>query len=370
MKRIISLVVTAILTLTVSAQITDGYYRLKCKQTGRYLTIHNDYVNKESAKQTGNVDLQSLETISGFENVVDDPGSIIYLKSIKDGWAIEAQGFTTEGRLNIQMTQVGDAYRLWTTVTSDGMTLTRYLRDYEQAPGYSYITTNSNKSSNWEWYITPVNENEYLGLYGDVKVGSNYYTTFYAAFPIELGSGMKAYAVSSMTNENCTLEDIGSIVPAKTPVVIACAGEETSVNKVTPLKKTDAKVKANRLSGALFCYPVYVGEKERRTNPAWNTVDYDPVTMRVIGEYEGKLCFVLDESLVFIPANGIYLNVSEDAQIIMPTDGSSTGITTTKIQSKTAVKGRFTLQGVSLPDNTEPQRGVIYIEDGQKKVKR
>ena len=135
MKRLLSLLVTAFVVLTASAQISDGFYRLQCKQTGRYLTIHNDYVNKESAKRTGNVELQSLETISGFENIVDDPGSIIYMKSTSKGWAIEAQGFTTEGRLNIQITQVDDAYRLWTTVTSDGMTITRYLRDYEEEPG-------------------------------------------------------------------------------------------------------------------------------------------------------------------------------------------------------------------------------------------
>ena len=81
MKRILSLFITALLVLTASAQLTgDGFYRVKCKQTGRYLTIHNDYVNKESAKRTGNVELQSLETIADFSNVVDDPGSIVYLR--------------------------------------------------------------------------------------------------------------------------------------------------------------------------------------------------------------------------------------------------------------------------------------------------
>ena len=271
MKRILSLFITALLVLTASAQLTgDGFYRLKCKQTDRYLTIHNDYVNKESAKRTGDVDLQSLETISGFSNIVDDPGSIVYLRKKNGGWVIEGQGFTTDNQLYLQITQVGDAYRIWSEVTYQGVDVVRYLRDYEEIPGYSYITTNVDLSLNWDWYITPVDENEYLGLYGDVQVGNNYYTTFYAGFPIQLGAGMKAYAVNTLQSTTCTLEDIGDIVPAKTPVVIACAGKEPSANKVTPLASTDAKVNTNRLSGAIFCYPVLSPSgKERRSNPAW-----------------------------------------------------------------------------------------------------
>lgn len=374
MKRLLSLLVTAFVVLTASAQISDGFYRLQCKQTGRYLTIHNDYVNKESAKRTGNVELQSLETISGFENIVNDPGSIIYMKSTSKGWAIEAQGFTTEGRLDIQITQVDDAYRLWTTVTSDGMTITRYLRDYEEEPGYSYITSDADKSSNWEWYIIPVDDSEYLGLYGDVQVGNSYYTTFYAAFPIQLGAGMKAYAVNSLQTNSCTLQDIGNIVPAKTAVVIACAGEDASANKVTPLRSTDVKVEANRLSGAIFCYPVLLESgKERRSNPAWNTVDYDPETMRVLGEADGKLCFVTSDILSYVPANSTYLNVQEGSAETLPTDGT-TGISSisrdpSNSSNSRDTRGTYTLNGTRLPDNATPQKG-IYIENGKKVIKK
>ena len=67
MKKIFTCLLSVIVSLGAYAQITDGYYRLKCKQTGRYIAIHNDYVNKESAKRTGNVDLQSLETIEELQ---------------------------------------------------------------------------------------------------------------------------------------------------------------------------------------------------------------------------------------------------------------------------------------------------------------
>lgn len=367
MKKIFTLLLSAIVSLSAYAQITDGFYRLKCKQTGRYLTIHNNYVNKESAKRTGNVDLQSLETITDFDDIVDDPGSIIYMKKTSSGWAIEGQGFTTEGKLDLKLTQVNDAYRVWTTVKYDGVEYTRYLRDYEQEPGYSYIITDPNLSSNWEWYFIPVDNDNYMGLKGDVQVGNDYYTTLYAMFPIQLGSNMKAFAVKSMTTSSCTLEDIGDVVPAKTPVVIQCAGAEASANKVTPLASNTKLEGTNHLSGVVFCYPVLTASgKERRDNPAWNALDYDPLKMRVLGESDGKLCFITSDELIYVPGNTAYLNVTADADPIMPTE-SSTGILSVKIQPTPSVKGRYTLQGVPIPDNVEP-RG-IYIEDGKKVIK-
>ena len=368
MKKFFTFLLSAIVSLSAYAQ-TEGFYRLKCKQTGRYLAIHNDYVNKESAKRTGDVDLQSLETFSDFNAIVDDPGSIIYLRQTSTGWALEGQGFTTNKKLDLQLTQVDDAYRIWATVTSDGMTFTKYLRDYEEEEGYSYIVTDPNKSSNWEWYFIPIDNNEYLGLYGDVKVGNDFYTTFFATFPIQLGNNMKAYVVNSMTPNYCTLEEIGDKVPQQTPVVIRCAGEAPADNKVTPLTSKVDPVANNRLSAEKFCYPVLTPSgKERRDNPAWNALDFDPLTMRILGESDGKLCFVTSDELVYVPANMAYLNVTDDAAAVMPTDGS-TGIQGVKIQpTTTSAKGRYTLQGVPLPENVEP-RG-IYIQDGKKVIKK
>lgn len=369
MRRLFTLLFAIALYSSANA-ISDGFYRLQCKETGRYLAIHNSYVNKESAQGTSNVDLQSLETIEGFDNIVNDPGSIIYLKNTPNGWLIEGQGFTTEGRnFYVQITEDGDSYRLWTKVTSNGVTMTFYLRDYEEEPGYSYITTDANKSTNWHWYITPVGEDEYLGLKGDVQVGNTYYTTFYAAFPIELGSGMKAYAVDGLTGSSCTLREIGNVVPKLTPVVIGCAGEDASDNKVTPLTSSSATVSSNELKGVMFCYPVLLESgKERRTNPAWNAVDYTPATMRLLGESDGKLCFITSDETIYLPANRAYLPVVSGSAETIPTDGT-TGISSIPRDSKdsNSSRGTYTLNGTRLPDNITPQKG-IYIQDGKKVI--
>ena len=371
MKRIITCLLFSVMSLGIYAQFSNGYYRLKCKETGRYLAVHNDYVNKESAKRTGQVDLQSLETIEGFDNIVNDPGSVVFLKKTSKGYVIEAQGFTTEGKgFYLQFTQVNDAYRIWTTIKYEGTEYTRYLRDYIPRNGQSYITTDAEKSTNWHWYITPISDSDYFGLKGDVKVGDNYYTTIYAAFPMQLGSGMKAYAVNTLSESSCTLEDIGNVVPGKTSVVIKCAGKDASSNKVVPLKSTDASVEGNKLNGVVFCYPVIVAGSERRDSPMWNAKDYVPETMRLLGEDNGKLCFITSNEVDYLAANRAYLPVASGSAASIPTDG------TTAIKSiinqagkRNSAKGRFTLQGVRIPDNIEPQKG-FYIEDGQLKLKK
>jgi hypothetical protein len=39
------------------------------------------------------------------------------------------------------------------------------------------------------------------------------------------------------------------------------------------------------------------------------------------------------------------------------------------VPQQEAAKGRYTLQGVRLPDNIEPQKG-LYIEDGKLVIKK
>lgn len=374
MRRIFTLLLTILTTLSASAQFSDGYYRLQCKETGRYLTVHNDYVNKEAAKRTGQVELQSLETIEDFDQVVNDPGSVLYLKKTSNGYVIEGQDFTTEGHsFFLQFTEVDGAYRVWTTVTYDGAEYTRYLRDYEDDYGKSYITTDGSKSTNWHWYLKPVTDadKQYFGLKGDVKAGGKYYTAFFASFGIKLGSGMKAYAVNTLTKETTTLEDIGSTVPGFMPVVIECAGEKASDNKVTPLHDFDLYTGSNYLEGEYYCYIVTTPSgKERRDNPAWNALDYDPDDMRLLGEANDKLCFITATDVKYVPANRAYLYVMEGSAETLPTDGT-TGIKGVKagVPQQEAAKGRYTLQGVRLPDNIEPQKG-LYIEDGKLVIKK
>ena len=376
MKKFLTLLFTALTTLSANA-LESGYYRMQCVETGRYVSFRNNYVDTESAKRTTEVQFYSLRTVSGFENVASDPGSIIYFKEYSQGWALSSQGYSTaEANYYIQVTDMGDgSYRLWADYNKDGVTATRYMRDCDDASGgFSYVTTEAAISKGWNWRLIPVTseDQKYLGLVPEVKVGGKGYTTFYTGIPVKLSSGMKAYVVDSETDETCTLKDIGNEIPANTPVIIECAGENASDNKLTPLESSSASVGNNCLKGVMFCYPVLGRNKgkdvEKRDNPYWNTVDYDPFAMRVNDALDSKLVFTTgDEDLNYMPANKAYLSVPFSAAPILTVE-STTAIKGVKNSTTAeAAKGIFTLNGVRLPDNATLQKGV-YIKDGKKIV--
>ena len=347
MKKLFTLVFAALTTLSASA-LDDGFYRMQCVETGRYVSFRNNYVDTESAKRTTEVQFLSLRTIEGFDNVASDPGTIIYIKKF-DG-----------------------TYRLWATYNKDGVSATRYMRDCDSSTGgYSYVTTEEAISKGWNWRLIPVNSDDqkYIGVTPEVTVGGKGYATFYAGIDYKVGSGMKAYAVDTETDATCTLKDIGSTIPSRTPVVIACAGDKAADNKITPLETTAGSAGANYLKGVMFCYPVLNSSgAEKRSNPYWNTVDHDVFTMRVLGEEGGKLVFKTgSEDLDYMPANKAYLAVPLSAAAVITTDGSTAikGVKSETTAEQT--KGIFTLNGVRVPENATLQKGV-YIKDGKKIV--
>ena len=154
MKKLFTLVFAAFTTLSASA-LENGYYRMQCVETGRYVSFRNNYVDTESAKRTTEVQFYSLRTVSGFESVANDPGSVIYFKQFDQGWALSSQGYgTNESNYYIQITDMGDGtYRLWADYSKDGVTATRYMRDCDDASGgYSYVTTEAAISKGWNWH--------------------------------------------------------------------------------------------------------------------------------------------------------------------------------------------------------------------------
>ena len=92
--------------------------------------------------------------------------------------------------------------------------------------------------------------------------------------------------------------------------------------------------------------------------------------MRLLGAVDDKLCFITATDVKYVPANRAYLYVLEGSAETLPTDGTTgiKGVKGVKVQQE-AAKGRYTLQGVRLPDNIEPQKG-IYIEDGKLVLKK
>ena len=260
MKRFAIKLALLTLMLPVSTYAQEsGYYRLKNRDTERYLSIVDYHVDKSNIDRTTELYIYALRTIKGFDKIVNDPGSVLYIEKTSNGYILKGQGFDTYSGTGIylNLTEKNGGYTIWGTATKSGVTATKYLRDADDEwySGIGYITTDSQKSSHWVWDMIPVSEAEgaYLGLKGDVNANGKYYTTFYASFPIRVGSGMKAYKITETNEGAAKLVNIGSEVPAQTGVVIECAGADVSANKVTPITSTSADGSDNLLAGLYFC---------------------------------------------------------------------------------------------------------------------
>ena len=78
MNRITTLLLAAVCTLSAYAQLNgNGYYRAQSSEQGRYIRIID---NRGSVNlSTTEADMEALRTKAGFENVVSDPATIIYI---------------------------------------------------------------------------------------------------------------------------------------------------------------------------------------------------------------------------------------------------------------------------------------------------
>lgn len=365
-KLFTSIVLTTIAVATVSAQIADGFYYVKNRHTGRYMSIQDITASHYSISWTaGTAKLAGVRTYSNWSDVCTMPSCVIYIKNISDNqYDFEAQGSSlyklTGNKLYPKLTPKGDGsyigsgtYKGWTVSLSEW-----HVSKREES--WLGIDDNSAKY----WIPVPINTGDnYIGIKPDVKTDDGYFGTIYAGFAFNLASdGMKAYYISEASGSKITLKEISGTIPASTPVIIRCASNDPKKNKILPVKASGTEATNNKLKG-VFCSCTVAGFV--------NVTSYIPSTMRVIGVSGGKLAFVKasEADLVntkYLKGNKAYLAVPSGSADVMTESG--TGITTIMAEGISKDKeGLFTLTGIRIPDNVTPQPG-IYIKDGKKIV--
>ena len=99
MNRITTLLLAAVCTLSAYAQLNgNGYYRAQSSEQGRYIRIID---NRGSVNlSTTEADMEALRTKAGFENVVSDPATIIYIKKMKDYADVSPMEYVMKVRLH------------------------------------------------------------------------------------------------------------------------------------------------------------------------------------------------------------------------------------------------------------------------------
>ena len=166
---------------------------------------------------------------------------------------------------------------------------------------------------------------------------------------------MKAFYVNNITDHNFSMKEMGSEIPAKTPVLIRLNGGSPSDNRITLLNSSSASAPSdNKMYGTW--YSSNLGGRHQDWNVKCESKN------RVLGKSGGRLAFVRGSGV--IEHNRGYIDASSNADdaIIESTDGISS-----IDKSDNYEKGIYTLTGQKVPEGKTPRPG-IYIKDGQKVV--
>ena len=372
-KVILSLALLAATGAASAQDFANGYYRFQSAVTDRYIVVIDNRGSVDIMSTTA--DLGAVHTYRGFdENIVSNPGSIIYVERHGEGYDLHAQGVSTYDLvgyyLRIRRSRTNDnAY--WAYATSSGMT--SYINDEVWDGDEGYVGTND--SNGRDWYILPVETqgDNYFGVRPTCSADGLYYQSFYASFPFSFASeGMKAYYVSQFGNGMAVLKEYtGGVVPASMPLIIECSSDQPTNNRLNLLTDEVQAPSDNSLTGVYFNTPLPYGHV--------NQVANDPATMRLLGlTSEGKLGMVAKPEVDFVPANAVYLSVPEGTASelrFVSEDEFTAGINDITVDEpvSAAKSGVYTLTGVKVADGNTLPDGLpagVYIVGGKKVVVR
>lgn len=287
----------------LSAQLTgDGYYRIQNTYTGRYITIIDNHGSINVA--TTSADFGALKTVRPFDEVVCDPGTILYIE--KKGGANE-YNFIGQGTnahdivgyyLKLKKNSNNDAYKAY----QEKSLVRTYLNDVDTKNDYGVVLTNDPDLRDWNILPLSAGGSNYFGVRPDISVGALYYDSFFAGFPFKpYSEGVKVYYIHRVVKDQAVYKELTGIVPASTPVLVVCNSPAPAENRLDIVSSTLAAPTDNLLRGAYFNIAngkVHV-----------NRVAYDPETMRVLGVCSDGTPGFVTADLDFIPANQMYLLV-------------------------------------------------------------
>ena len=307
MKHLSIFILLSALICPLHAQLNGvGFYRVKNQRTQRYISVID---NKGSIDpHSANADLGAIITVKGFERVVSDPGSLIYIKKMGSEYDLIAQGTSVYGIVGITVQlipfQDGAYYRAYKA--SSGVA--RYLFDLSSTTREeAFVTTTGNLNSgaaNWE--ILPLTtDDNYFAIQPDVQTTGGNYTTLYTSFAYHLNhAGDKAMYITKVDGNVAVYKEICGDIPASIPVILSLTSATLSEHQITPLLNTPTVVTDNALSGTYYCSSV-TGHINRLANDA---------TIRVLGVLsDGSLGFKKSATMDYVPHNTAYLKVDANA---------------------------------------------------------
>lgn len=290
----------------------SGYYRVKNFGSARWANLVD---NKSQVDFfAGTADLHSLQLNNNTEEILSDPGSVVYINELSGNqYDVAAQGVSLENLVNntitIRENGTGEDGQKTYMIYGVYKGTTKYLGDSNIILSKQFGTANLNVANpNFnKWYIIPLDEtsNNYFAAKPSINVGGNLYTTLFTSFAYKpYSKGVKAYYIARTGYGMAEMVEITGAVPPGSPVVIQCASENISDNRMQVVELQDV-LPSNSLTGVYFNYVA--------SSKYANQVRYDPNTMRILGVCsDGSLGFITSD-MDYIPANTAYLKVPADS---------------------------------------------------------
>lgn len=381
------------LSFSLSAQyLADGFYRVKNAGSERFLYLTDDKGHVDIKGANPDYDLDAIVLRKGIDHTISDPSTIIYV-SRKSGYEYDltCQGTGIKkmtGRLVTLRQDNSVKTRYSVGATQAG--ITKYLADKKHdSYEYGIIDIESGKPYN-QWDVISLNasSDNYFGLVPSVEANGQKYAPFFAEFGFEpASSGMNVYYISEVNEEKgiVCMKELNGTVPNNTPVFVECGSSSASDNRLSIVNNTSS-FSGNVLKGVYFNFSNQF-LKEGRIPEApkgqekfykysvqlhKNQVAYNPLTMRVLGvSPEGKLAYVKDSNLDYLPANQSYLLVTENAPdyllVLSEEDFKVSSIE--QLTSDVSDREVYNLLGKKVSSNRSLPVG-IYIINGKKTVVR
>ena len=282
--------------------VGNGFYRVKNRDTNRYLTIVDNRADINVA--TTEPDLAAILPIKDFNRIVGNPASIIFIENVKDNnYILTAQNVNTYDLVGeyLKLRKMNDG-SYYAYASSKGMT--KYLCDEQSSYDEGWLMTGTSMRN---WYIIPVNSysDNYFGVVPEFEYNGKFYTTMYASFPyMSKDDEVEIFYVNKVVN-NCAIIkelELNTAVSPLTPIIIRCSSSNHENNKLDVISAKGTQLYDNLLDGVLF---------DNSNKKHFNRLKYNSDTMRVLGKMkDGSIGFVTAD-FEYLPANKAYLNVPE-----------------------------------------------------------
>ena len=178
-----------------------------------------------------------------------------------------------------------------------------------------------------QWFIEPIQADENVfGVQNGASVkdeaqlaetGNNFYQTLYVDFPFEIdGVNTKAYYGKTLNGNTLEMEEVGTLVPARTPVLIEFANQNAHMSQCTPVVDETEPVAGNLLGGVIYLNhtlavtePAAITSKDKAADGAY--YDLDNIDKYVFGySDDGKdILGFYEYTQAWLANNKAYLNL-------------------------------------------------------------